>query len=144
MRIGQLNSVAFALVVMSATTAAPARGQGTVPQGQETAVSQTQTDARNEQAAGPMVSQVREATAALRDPEAAMAVGYALASGCVSGPAEGAMGVHYGNAALLGDGLLDVTKPETLVYEPRNGRLELVAAEYVVIAQQWHANNEHP
>ena len=48
-----------------------------------------------------------------------------------------AMGIHWVNGALL-DGTLDVRKPEVLVYEPRaNGRLDLVAVEYVVFASDW-------
>jgi hypothetical protein len=43
------------------------------------------------------------------------------------------MSVHYSNFALF-DGLIDVDDPEVLVYEPRNGRLHLVAAEYVTPA----------
>lgn len=37
-----------------------------------------------------------------------------------------------------------MTRPEVLVFEPRNGRLQLGAVEYVVIAEQWHSSNEHP
>jgi hypothetical protein len=138
MSIERMKVVACAAVGVMFITA----GEGL--RAQQTAASQEQTDARPQEADGPMVRAVRQATAAWRDPQAAEAAGYALSSGCVSGPEEGAMGVHYGNAALLGDGLLDVTTPEVLVYEPRNGQLQLVAAEYIVIAEQWNANNEHP
>ena len=87
---------------------------------------------------------MRQATAPLQDAQAAATAGYALASGCVSGPEEGAMGVHYVNESLVGDGLLDAARPEALVYEPRNGRLQLVAVEYIVLAEQWNASNPHP
>ena len=40
------------------------------------------------------------------------------------------MGVHYVNEALIADGVLDVQRPEVLVYEPRAGRLRLVAVEF--------------
>ena len=52
------------------------------------------------------------------------------------------MGVHFVNQALLRDGQLDVTKPEALIYEFKNGRARLVGVEYIVIAAQWDA--EHP
>jgi hypothetical protein len=93
---------------------------------------------------GPLARAVRQSTEAFRDVGAAVAGGYALASGCVSGPEEGAMGVHYVNASLVGDGKLDAAQPEALVYEPRNGQLQLVAVEYLVLAEQWDASNEHP
>lgn len=94
---------------------------------------------------GPLVRVVRQATEPFRDVRAAEAAGYARSSGCVSGPEQGAMGIHYGNGALVGDGLLEASRPEVMVYEPRNdGSLQLVAAEYVVLAEQWDAANEHP
>jgi hypothetical protein len=138
MRMQRMRAMAYAAVGVMFITA------GESPRGQQAAAQQEQSDARMEEGDAPMVRAVREATRGLRDPESAAAAGYALSSGCVSGPEEGAMGVHYGNAVLLGDGLLDVTKPEVLVFEPRNGQLQLGAAEYVVIAEQWDANNEHP
>ena len=53
---------------------------------------------------------------------------------CVSGPAGGAMGVHFENAAYLEDGILDVHKPAALLYEPQaDGSLELLGAEYIAL-----------
>lgn len=101
-------------------------------------------DGQAEIAEGPLARTVRQATAPFQDAQAAEPAGYELASGCVSGPEEGAMGVHFVNASLVGDGLLDAAQPEALVYEPRNGRLQLVAVEYIVIAEQWNARNPHP
>lgn len=54
------------------------------------------------------------------------------------------MGVHYVNDAYVSDGVLDVQRPEVLVYEPVNGQLRLVAVEYFVDAQQWDAANDAP
>jgi hypothetical protein len=85
---------------------------------------------------GPLPAAVREATARFRDINDAIAAGYVQNGGCVSGPEEGAMGVHFAKQALF-DGEIDVDNPEVLVYEPRNGRLQLVAAEYVVPGPAW-------
>lgn len=85
---------------------------------------------------GPLPEAVRKATARYRDVNQAIADGYALFQGCVSGPERGAMGVHYSKSDLF-DATLDVEHPEVLVYEPRNGRLHLVAAEYVTPAPAW-------
>src|SRR3546814_12219808 len=42
-------------------------------------------------------------------------------------------------------GTLDANRPEVLVYEPRRGgRMQLVAVEYLVIAEAWDANNAAP
>ena len=104
----------------------------------------TVSDTQPESVEAPLARMVRDATAQVRDAQAAVAAGYALASGCVSGPEEGAMGVHYVNASLVGDGLLDAAQPEALVFEPRDGQLQLVAVEYIVMAEQWHGSNPHP
>jgi hypothetical protein len=87
---------------------------------------------------GPVVAAVRRATERFKDVRAAMAAGYVQNQGCVSGPNEGAMGVHYVHPALF-DAEINVEEPEALVYEPKNGRLHLVAAEYITDAAVWHA-----
>src|SRR3954453_9086504 len=68
---------------------------------------------------------VRQATAQFQDVGKAQAVGYALLHGCVSGPQDGAMGIHFANGDLVGDGALDVSHPEALLYEPKDGKLQL-------------------
>lgn len=88
-----------------------------------------------------LVRDVREATQRFYDVTAATAAGYVSAGSCESGPNEGAMGVHYVNDAFVDDGVLDVQRPEALVYEPRDGRLQLVAVEFFVDAQQWDDAN---
>jgi hypothetical protein len=35
-------------------------------------------------------------------------------------------------------------EPEILIYEQRNGRLQLVGVEFIVIAADWHNTNEGP
>ncbi|MEX2126491.1 MAG: hypothetical protein WD795_21530 [Woeseia sp.] len=73
----------------------------------------------------------------------AEAEGYQLAFGCVSGPDVGAMGLHYVNMALVGDGMLEPTRPEIILYEPRpNGGRRLIGADYLVFAEDWHATHE--
>jgi hypothetical protein len=89
-----------------------------------------------------LVDAARTATERYQSLDAAKAAGYGLFHGCVSGPQEGSMGVHFVNGDLVGDGALDAMRPEALIYEMRDGRMELVGVEYVVIAEAWHANNE--
>ena len=92
--------------------------------------------------AGELVRLVRQATAQFRDPAAAEAQGYHLLFGCVSGPDVGAMGLHYVNMSLVGDGELDASRPEIVIYEPQpNGRLRLVGADFLVLAADWHAKH---
>jgi len=103
-----------------------------------------QHESHNQQMPPPLVRIVREATAPFRDPQMAIAAGYVPKSFCVSGPEQGAMGVHFVNPGLVKDGLLDPEKPEALVYEPKDGRLRLVAAEFIVFADSWHAHDVAP
>jgi hypothetical protein len=91
-----------------------------------------------------LVDVVRRATDRFRNPEQALADGYTQMPSCVSGPEEGAMGVHFVDVTLVGDGELDAERPEALVYEARNGRLRLVAVEYIVPAPLWDAHHEAP
>jgi hypothetical protein len=94
--------------------------------------------------ANTLVEAVRQATTGFKDVEAAKSAGYGLFHGCVSGPQEGAMGIHFVNGDLVGDGEVDAMHPEALIYEAKNGNLQLVGVEYVVIAEAWDANHETP
>src|SRR5271170_3853658 len=91
-----------------------------------------------------LVQTVRDATIQYADVNAATAAGYQPLFGCVSGPDQGAMGVHYINLALYADGTLDATRPEALIYEPSKGGLTLVGVEYIVDAATWLAHNNAP
>jgi len=91
-----------------------------------------------------LVQTVRLAADPYKVVAAAEAAGYGMFLGCVSSPQEGAMGVHYPNGALVGDGVLDPMQPEVLVYEPTKNGLKLVAVEYLVLADDWNANNASP
>jgi len=89
-----------------------------------------------------LVRLVREATRPFIDVNAATALGYGPFLGCVSGPDHGAMGVHYVNLGLYGDGKLDASTPEALIYEPSGDRLRLVGAEFIVDAATWLSTHQ--
>jgi hypothetical protein len=94
---------------------------------------------------GGLVQVVREATARFKDVAVAEAEGYGLQFGCVSGPDAGAMGMHFVNFPLVLDGELDATHPEVVIYEPLpDGRLRLVGADFLVLADQWDAKHADP
>jgi hypothetical protein len=80
---------------------------------------------------------VRDATRPFLDINQAIAAGYGPFLGCVSGPESGAMGIHYVNGPLVGDGELDPTKPEALMYEVAIGRARLLGVEFIVDAATW-------
>jgi hypothetical protein len=93
------------------------------------------------------LAKVKRATARFHDVDRAIAAGYSFrlpelgGATCIAQPGEGAMGVHMVDTTKL-DAVLDPTKPEVLVYDPRikrNGRekLRLVAVEYVVFESAW-------
>jgi hypothetical protein len=79
----------------------------------------------------PLVDNVRAANERFKDVSVAVAEGYAPIP-CASGLQGGAMGVHYVNGAFLKDGIVDITKPEAVMYEPTaDGKMDLVAVEYI-------------
>jgi hypothetical protein len=88
-----------------------------------------------------LVQDVRQATKQFINVNNAVSAGYGPAFGCVSGPDHGAMGIHYVNGPLVGDGLIDVTQPEALIYEPVGNQRRLVGVEYIVDAATWLKNN---
>lgn len=100
--------------------------------------------ASHDASTSPLAQEVRRATEGYQDVAAATAAGYALFLGCVTSPQGSAMGIHYVNSTLVGDGKLDAARPEALMYEPRSGKLELVGVEYIVIAAAWDAANKTP
>jgi len=91
-----------------------------------------------------LVQAVRDATRQYIDVNAATGAGYHPAFGCVTGPEHGAMGVHYINGPLVGDGQVDASKPEALIYEPTKSGMQLVGVEFIVDAATWMANHDAP
>lgn len=90
----------------------------------------------------PLVEKVRKATARFRDINVAAAEGWVQGTPCVSGPNAGAMGVHFILPARVGDGAVDGSEPEALIYEPlANGAMRLVGVEFIVLAADWAAQN---
>ena len=83
---------------------------------------------------------IREALAKYKDPYVAVRDLYLSTVGCVHydgmkmpGHMEypkGGMGIHFVNLTVQGP--LDPKKPNVLIYEPVDGKLELVAAEWLV------------
>jgi hypothetical protein len=91
--------------------------------------------------ASALIKKVRESTERFKDVAEAEREGYTLQFGCVSGPDQGAMGLHFINMALVGKGMIDAEKPQIILYEPtEDGRLKLTGADFLVDAEQWDAN----
>jgi hypothetical protein len=128
-------AVAFALASLSPSSALADQGQADAQHHGVTNGAQT-----NE-----LVKVVRDSTERFRQVTAAGNEGYVQQFGCVTGSSEGAMGVHFVNFPLVGNPALDPKQPEALVYEPlADGRMRLVAVEYLVLADSWHAQNPGP
>jgi len=91
-----------------------------------------------------LVQKVRDATQRFVDVNSASGAGYGPYLGCISGPDQGAMGVHYVNGDLVGDGEIDATKPEALIYEPTDQGMVLVGVEFIVDAATWLKKHSGP
>jgi hypothetical protein len=95
-------------------------------------------------------ARAKQATAKYRDLTVAKQAGYGLlkdknAIACIAMdamPGMGAMGVHYVKNALVGDGKLEASTPEALVYAPAAGTVRLAAVEYVVLKSAWDAKHQ--
>ncbi|MGH3002732.1 MAG: hypothetical protein ACRDM1_08760 [Gaiellaceae bacterium] len=90
------------------------------------------------------IAAARAATAQFHRFDVAEAAGYTAevidvnGVACIDDPT-GGMGIHYLNPSLL-DGQVDESSPELVIYEPtKDGRLRLVAVEYLVLKSAWEA-----
>jgi hypothetical protein len=139
--IRKFNTRILYLTLLSSVTAAAPLIAADVATTQEA----EQTHASHADAApAKLVQLVRDNTKQFANVNAATAAGYQPFLGCVSGPDHGAMGFHYVNGTLVGDGVLDATRPEVLIYEASGGGLQLVGVEFVVIASTWLASHTSP
>jgi hypothetical protein len=101
----------------------------------------TQYGARK-RASSPLVDKVRRATSRFRDINVALSEHWVPGTPCVSGPNSGAMGVHFVLPERLGDGTLNASEPEALIYEPMsNGAMRLVGVEFILLANTWTGAN---
>jgi hypothetical protein len=102
-------------------------------------------DAQQLRNATGLLKIVRESTERFKNVSTAMAEGYVLQFGCVSGSDSGAMGLHYVNGNLVNSGVIDATRPQIVIYEPLpGGGLKLIGADYLVIASMWDATHSSP
>ena len=90
------------------------------------------------------LAQLRSVTAQFQSLEAARADGYSLLIGhnqCFQNSGFGGLGYRYIDITLL-DEQVDIKQPEAMVYAPGpQGGLQLVAVEYIVPVDAWHAKH---
>ena len=128
--------VTFCFAALTATAAGCASDVPFDPATRSTpafAVGAAQTD-------GALLAQLRQASARFHDIQVALDEGYVQAvPACTPG-----FGYAFRNPALF-DGVVDPDHPELLLYEPqRNGDLQLVAVELLVVAAPWDATHTGP
>jgi len=99
----------------------------------------------NNSQANDLLDAVRNATQRFQNVEVAEHEGYALQFGCVSGDSEGAMGLHFVNQKIVNSGVIDVNRPQIVIYELlSDGTFQLIGADYLVVADTWNANHSSP
>ncbi len=95
---------------------------------------------------GEEIATIRRVTAPFHSFAVASKAGWSTEiTSCLidTGGNAGGMGFHYGNTALI-DGTTHIDKPQLLLYEPeRNGRLRLMAVEYI-IPYSFHSRDAAP
>jgi len=144
--VGALFIVTVSQAASQTATPAPAEEAAATVQPSEEMTATVQPDEEEAivPSGGSFAQVVRDNTAQFKDVADAEAAGYGLVHGCISGPNGGAMGVHYANGDLVGDGKVDAEHPEAVIYEQSYGQLRLVGVEYIVLAEAWDAANEAP
>ncbi len=143
--------------ILASTLAAAALGMGPAGAAPGSSSGAPAPGANNGSSAGtPMAHRhdldaVRSATQAFHDLDAAKAAGHTIEVAdlagltCIADPhGTGGMGVHHVDPNLLMDGRIEATSPEALIYAPGPNGPELVAVEYIVFADAWHAQNRKP
>lgn len=132
MHRGIVLSAAILLAAGCGREAAPPTGVGAPA---DPAFSQAELGA----AVNTELALLRRVTAVAHDTLAGAAAGWsAQITGCMALPGTGAMGYHYGNPALIEDGILRVDQPEIVLYEPMpGGGKRLVGVEYVILYRDW-------
>jgi hypothetical protein len=92
--------------------------------------------------ANALVQVVRQVTAGFQTPDT-LPQEYQLVLGCVSGGDFSAMGLHFLNMSLVGDGEVDKYTPEIVLYEPLpDGTMRITGVDYLVYAADW--DYKHP
>ena len=82
---------------------------------------------------GTLLKQVHAAAARFHATKQAEMAGYLEDAMCVAAPGLGGMGHHWVKPTLV-DPVFDPLNPEVVLYAPdRNGKMKLVAVEYIVI-----------
>jgi len=77
-----------------------------------------------------LVEHVRAADARFADVKQAISEGYSPIP-CADSPDGGSMGVHYVNMDYIKSDVVDINKPQAILYEPEaDGSLKLMAVEY--------------
>ena len=83
------------------------------------------------------IETLRAATERFKVASTAIAEGYIAEDRCIEHQPHGAMGYHFNNGALK-DAILDVQKPEVLVYEKLpDGTFKLNGVEFIVPITAW-------
>ena len=138
----QFGKLAAALVLAGAWTS---QAQGQAGHAHGPAARQHEATADEQTQAGALLKIVRDATERFKDVNVAVAEGYLLQFGCVTGPDAGAMGLHFVNGPLVVKGDIDAEHPQIVIYEPLpNGELKLTGADFLVLAQDWDAKKQGP
>jgi len=95
-------------------------------------------------AVGDGLRQLRSATAAYKHFDVAVAAGYAPTAVCIIDEHHGAMGYHHLNPKYV-DGVLDLTKPEMLLYERMpDSSYKLNGVEFMLPYRFWPRESVAP
>jgi len=144
-RRGFARTLQYSLVALVLTNAGVSRALAQDDHAHAQNAQQQEQSHHPQNSSGALLTAVRDATEKYKDVKVAEAAGYHLQFGCVTGSDSGAMGLHYVNGDLVNSGVIDVTRPQIVIYEPTpDGGLRLIGADFLVIADTWNKTHMAP
>lgn len=132
-----IGAVLLAGIISSCSPNAPAVPTSSDPAGHAHAFARN-PNAENNAEVNRWLASLKSELAGYHRFEVAKTAGYATeVTPCMEQAGVGGMGFHYGDPTLI-DGEVEALKPELLLYAPeKNGRMRLVAVEYIVPFTAW-------
>ena len=131
-RVGS-RPLALTLLSLLALATLAACADGAAPTAPERSTELAARDAATSADAAAALATLRRVTARYHDLDAALDDDFVLLHECESIEGEGPVGIVYFSPERTMDGVVDVTRPDALIYEPSgNGKPTLVGVEFAV------------
>jgi hypothetical protein len=139
-----LTSIAVAVIVVACSVdhapSAPNASELSATRAAELDATPLTADRHERQVAG-LAATLRRVTARYHDIEVAKQDDFVLLHDCETRLGDEPVGTVYVNVGRLTDGVIDIEKPDALIYEPSDKGLKLVGVEFAIPFTLWSQPN---